>query len=574
MNYDEWNKAIIRHIVGHQEPGALVYLDVDETVLRQIALSTGETSNSLSDFQFAVQQAVVTDSPDGEHQLDVSQLYQPNADGEPRCVAFLTLMVLAASRMARTNTDDTNRSIRASNFFYHFRKLLDLEPTDGPRPKGFSRDDDETLWKTWGQFVRRAGLQPTAKPGKGSHEYIEYPISQTLLRDADKERLRVLFTSKSVFRTPMAPDRLMLRVLKDVEYFTKHAQEMLRSQRRFEAISDAVYSVYESWLFSHDSVSDDARTGYLHAGLHRTTDPFRGSVQYRFYPRLGRYELAPNTTLAIGNDDRIHLYLERARYLMPFGGVTAEHMGQGCAFPLDPPTPYSFVSFAKRNIHVLVPDPTDISNGVYATWGSPSPSLPFVIVCEVSMREKLQRIRDARLIAWDGEPKPLFGGETWWEYLDCMTLADDWTAFRVTDRELYDALRPKRRLYMGLSGGLRFVRADHWMAGFGPTVTIYGIGSSVQLRIRSLGDDRSVHERDVDLNSEAPIPREVWQCPGWYQIEAGDTSDPEVRSLQIVDWNELRLSNSPVQYVLKIDGASVRGPRIEPCAESSDDTLV
>ena len=44
----------------------------------------------------------------------------------------------------------------------------------------------------WNAFVSSVGCLPTARAGEGPWKFISYPISQTLLREGDKDRLEVI----------------------------------------------------------------------------------------------------------------------------------------------------------------------------------------------------------------------------------------------------------------------------------------------------------------------------------------------------------------------------------------------
>jgi len=170
--YARWNRAILEWTIQGIPYDTPVYLSVDEEVISSLGLGTVE------DFCQAVRSQVVVDS-----RVKLSTLQSQDLS-EPAGVAFLALMVLAANDMMRGDELDVK------DFFTHFCRRLGV-PGDS-RPLGM-KAEEESLWQEWNQWLERKGWVATARPGKGSHRLIDYPISQTLLRKADIQKLGQIF---------------------------------------------------------------------------------------------------------------------------------------------------------------------------------------------------------------------------------------------------------------------------------------------------------------------------------------------------------------------------------------------
>ena len=52
---------------------------------------------------------------------------------------------------------------------------------------------DVALWLAWNDWLLTSGWEPTATHGGPNTKYINFPISQALLRDGDRDRLAHLY---------------------------------------------------------------------------------------------------------------------------------------------------------------------------------------------------------------------------------------------------------------------------------------------------------------------------------------------------------------------------------------------
>ena len=118
---------------------------------------------------------------------------------------------------------DEEDEISSTNYFRRLNEVLGF-PESGGRPKGMSggKESEEPLWQHWNKFLSAKGYMPTAKPGpEGARRYISYPISQTLLREADKDNLWAHFTSRN-WSFHLDIDTVAARIRRNTEYLNQH----------------------------------------------------------------------------------------------------------------------------------------------------------------------------------------------------------------------------------------------------------------------------------------------------------------------------------------------------------------
>jgi hypothetical protein len=196
-SYDQWNDAIIEYFTSNVEPGAPVFLSLDDEVVGTINVGSERSDDAaVQDFVDAVRGQWVKG-----RRVDLGLAARKDRKGVPRCAGFLAAMVLAASRMAV----DDDQMIDDSNYFARLREILGIEGLGRPQgllPAGI----EEGMWLTWSKWLRGSGLVSTAVKGEGPWAFISYPISQTILREGDKQRLTTVFADQ--IRQGRLPRRL------------------------------------------------------------------------------------------------------------------------------------------------------------------------------------------------------------------------------------------------------------------------------------------------------------------------------------------------------------------------------
>lgn len=529
-DYDIWNHAIAIYITAGVQRGSTVYLSIDDEVLGQIhrRLQTQE-SRPPADFLTALKQRVVRG-----RRVDLKRLHGRNRYGEPNGLAFLAAMVLAASRMAE------DEEISSSNYFARFCEVLDIDQDSG-RPLGmrFGAEAEEPLWRELVVWLGEIGLISSARPGEGATRYINYPISQTLLRRTDRERLRRLFR-ESNWRDGLDVDTLMRLVRRETPYLTKHLRTLLDDQsQRAQAIAEAIYEVYEACGsdVSLSLTSDQARRYNLLADLWRSEDFLSGTVEYLLYPRSPRRQQFDAVVVDI-DGRQYSLVPERPGRYMPLCAINEQQLNQGARYPIKQPAELEALILPHRTFWILSPDPNNPESGVYASWGTVPLGTPFIILCRRELISDLEKLRTERLLEWNGEPRACPSLTEWVEVIDCMVISPTWDGVEIEHSDLHEALRPKERLSIGLSGGLRAPQGG-WLAGLGPQVTIFGFPREAEFRVIRISDNQMIIEDTRPMNQPFEV---AWPTPGDYFVEAVAETRTSQRLVKIVDWDELEVA--------------------------------
>lgn len=532
-SYDIWNHAIATYITAGAQRGSIVYLSVDDEVIEQITQRlTDQAEHPPEPFLKAVRWRVVKG-----RRVELKHIAGRNQYGEPNSIAFLAAMVLAASRMA----EDEEGEISSSNYFTRFCEVLQLDQ-EGGRPSGMKAgsEAEEPLWREWTIWLGEQGLISSARPGEGASRYINYPISQALLRGTDRDRLYRLFQA-SKWDNNADIDTVMAAVRRAEPYLTKHLQRLLKdTSQRADAIAEAIYDVYESWASGPTDAQTSNRSSrrYLSAGIWRSEDGFSGAIEYFLYPQNPRRRQFDEVIVHI--DGREHtLRAERPGWYMPLCPINEQQLNHGAQYPIKHPPELEALLLPSRTFWILRPDPDNPESGVYASWSRVPLGVPFVILCRRELIADLEKLRSERLIEWSNEPAEIPSFAEWVEVRHCMVISPAWDGVEIEHRDLHEALRPKERLSIGLSGGLRAPQGG-WLVNMGPQITIFGFPPEAEIRIIRLSDDQTIFEETKVTNHRFEV---TWPTPGDYRLEAVAQSYRSEALVKIVDWDHLEMAS-------------------------------
>jgi hypothetical protein len=532
VSYDQWNHAILSYFVEGVQRGSGVFLSIDEDVIQLIGREFGLTrEQSLRSFRFAVLQCVF----EGER----AKLYRVsgrNSRNEPNGIAFLAAMVLAASYMA------LEEGTSQSNYFKRLREVLAL-PQDERRPRPLDMDtgDEEVLWQEWALWLQEVGLLPTAYEGVGSMRYINYPISQALLRRTDKDRLRELFAEKRWGRD-LDVESLLAQIHREMPSLPQHLRDLLSSEdQRYRAVAEAIHDFYEDWQDSiqiGQSTTAFSHNAILFSGLFRVEDALRDQVEYFLYPRSPhRYRVDSIQVRFLGELNT--LTSERPGWYLPLGPINEKDLDQGAQYLIEQPPGFEALLLPKKRFWILLPDPDDPDSGNYASWGSPALGVPFIILCRKELISQLELLRGEGLIEWSGTPGSLPVNEQWAEVRHCMIILREWSGVHIGDQQLYDALRPRQFLNISVSGGLRAPKVGGWIEGYGPQVTVFGFEAQAQVRIERISNNAVIKNELKQTNQPFTV---VWPGFGDYRVEASSVGYTTTRLVKIVPWEQLQIT--------------------------------
>lgn len=562
-DYAAWNEALLAYFTQGLPRGAAIFLAVDDAVLVQVARgflrqsanqSAGLAEPELDaeeDFRRAVREKVVFDD-----RVDVLALRERTAEGTPQCVAFLCTMVLAAVRMADEG------EVSDINYFARLREVLGL-PTGEGRPTGmrFGSDAEEPLWRTWNLWLQEQGFLPSARPGAGPHKYITYPLSQALLRSADRDHLARLFAEKG-WGDDSDVDALTLRLRRQVPYVTRHLRELLSATgQRGEAAMEAIHEFYELWR-EDPQVSGGAFAAgraHLRAGIFRHADLITGEVDYALYPAAPRRRRAASIRVRFG-EISVDLTEDRPGWFCPVGRIEGETLSNGARYPVESPPDFDALLLAARRAWPLVPDPDDPTSGAFASWGPPQLGEPFLLLLDRALLPDLERLRAEGLVQWTGGPIDVLGGR-WVELHDIMAVAESWPDDLSENHELAELLRPRTPLNISFAGGLRVPGRGGWLAEHGPLLTVWGFDAEADIAIFRADDETPIWEQTCRTGERFTVP---WPGPGDFRAEASASGrEAPPRLVKLLPWEELWLVEPEQPAALVLGDWRVRGAAIE-----------
>ncbi len=206
ISYEQWNKAIIKHIFENCEPDEIVFLNTTRETLDTIAEQEGFNVDAVESLMEAVKDKVVISNEwVCLRQIYPERLSENFFDGEPPQVAFLALSVLAASMMERSS------GASSTNYYIHLNRLLFDEDRTGC-PRGIELPEIKFFWahlKMWVTHQQSTELYLTEGPA--NQKYVWYPKSQCLIRMHDRRTIYQFFRYQGFTPVSNIPDNQLER---------------------------------------------------------------------------------------------------------------------------------------------------------------------------------------------------------------------------------------------------------------------------------------------------------------------------------------------------------------------------
>ena len=211
--YELWNKVIFEFFFNRHMSNQLVYIDIDDSIIDDLAPDDMSKSSPMQDFIQAIKNTL---GPLGKdlltpHFVKMDSWKAAGGRTAPPFLGLLAGFCLAAQRM------QSDEGISSSNYYARLANLF-LGPSFQPDQKqglqrGFSRAHflwealDTWLWENNGAL----GL-PSAQPMSGL-THVGYPISQSLLRAQDRLKLIEFYWSSGLYPgqqvSPLDLERLL-----------------------------------------------------------------------------------------------------------------------------------------------------------------------------------------------------------------------------------------------------------------------------------------------------------------------------------------------------------------------------
>jgi len=435
---------------------------------------------------------------------------------------------------------------------------------------------EEPLWQAWNTWLNRNGWQSTADRGPGGlRKYINYPLSQALLRARDTVRLaRVFREQERAGRLSRFWDRDLLAVHLD-DLGDRLPPSRLRAllqtttdPRRFDAIAEAAYEVYAALDWNRTDA--EAETGdrtlgprRLSAGLYRTEDFFSDTITYWLYPRMPRWWNGQSLSIRHGQESH-PLRFQRAGWFHPLWPVdlSREHVDI-----VEGGDDIKTLVLPERDFWILGHDPEDDSSDVLATWRLPTLGETFLLLCQGQYAQQLALLHQEGLLLWDHVAEVTIGTQVWYEYHECMVLSSEWSGILPLNKgckELLQTLQPTTTAAIILEGGLLVPGQHVWLDGYGPRMRICGFEPLVRLRVINLAAP-AAPMRDEMVKANAQEGELLQLVPGEYLLEAwAGNRCVARRTFRTLSWDTLGEGQLPCQFGMPLGAFMLRGACLDP----------
>lgn len=570
--YLDWNEEIVRAVTADVEQGSPVYLDINEERIQSI----GRYRFSYADGQEPVEAflAAVRSNCVRSQRIDLREFFGLRAKGPPKCVGFLATLVLAAYDM------EEDEVAGATNFFYRLRRRLGMPLEEQGRPIGLDAKHEERLWEIWNQWLVASRWTPTAYPGQGATQYINYARSQTLLRAADRNNLSRTYVDRPNFLVEARrwdPSRHLNWLAREhVHGLTTNVRATLDSPDpdRRNALGRAVADLVAD-LDARDSGRRSSGMRRPRCGLYRRVHPLTGAANFLAFLQFPRDIPVEQAAVLVGTD---RLPLERLNGLWTKPLVVPGLLNTVAALRIDGPGALDEIPVPERDHWILVRDPDDPLHGDYATWREPELGETFILLGRAKCAEQLDILKEEGLLQWKGEPRQAPSLPDWREWLDCKVLSPSWEHINPVLPELFDDLRPSR-LAIGISlrGGLAGPFRSSWMVGYPPSVHTAVFGRH-WLRIRRSDSKERLLVEALVGEQEVSLPPDLTAgdfllevVPGDQDVASEGLTPLRVRSFHIVAWDELKPGQPDSELVTEGPGFGIQGALVRVYEELADE---
>ena len=204
--YDMLNGSIGAVITAGEFAYQDLYLDFEDDLRSRIALEAGCSS---TDLEYEILSAtrekldLTAKNPFRELTAELNLWVKQGRRQVPPTLLFLCSLTLAAEKMSGDS------GLSKNNYYGRLSELLNLEGEETRLTENKFFKVSEKYWEEFNTWLRindgRYGF-PTAHPIIKNWRYVSYGISQALVRDGDKEKLRQTLEQSRILRLPLAKD--------------------------------------------------------------------------------------------------------------------------------------------------------------------------------------------------------------------------------------------------------------------------------------------------------------------------------------------------------------------------------
>lgn len=540
-SYDNWNKAIGRFFFRTENAGTPVYLQIDSDTLGQIAKTIDIPAEKGEDaFIQAVytQLSNVKDEPLRNITRQTKQWWTlQKIDEYPPCLGILAFCVLAASKMY----SDKELGFSSGNYYRHLEDLLN------GRWKNFKREflDIDYFWEKLNQWIKENNYGiPTASNWKG-REHIGWPISQVLLRQADREKLPTFFQfcdwqpNDPTIQASDATKQLQRWILRTSCKLTKSCKQILsgNDQESIQRIAEMVLAEYQKWDGSQTDQEGNCSVE-IRLQITLTSQRFNCQLYSPAPPKFpeGNYTLVNGKTFNLKREPEVENWFERlegtTELLDQFFKNKTVYVHQG-KYQLRL-TPRKIIPFQENE-----------EIGDWVSCNRTAFNTLHLILCHQDYQEQVKQFLEQH-------------ADSKWQCLkSSQSVFDKWVCFKgvkilktptnLFDSENLDVLIPSRQVAITFKNGLA-IRRGVWLKGAEPQLVITLDQNTPKTVL--------IGEREIEVPESGIIELQDLQLPpAQYTIKVGS----QTKKFEISDPTNVLPSNySQLGHALWRNGEQVK----------------
>ncbi|MFD6273514.1 hypothetical protein, partial [Nocardia asteroides] len=190
QRYLSWNSAVAEVVYPASDEAVPAYMDLEDNVVCSIAAAANADVSDPRQALAAAVRAVTID----ERGFSLAALssrtrtWSVRSAEPPPCLAFLALTVVAAEEMG-----STDEGLASTAYYARLARLLGLKDDDTALRRHY-KNAAELLWKRVNRWLENLeGERGVPTAFALTHRYVGLPMSQALVREADRQRFPAMF---------------------------------------------------------------------------------------------------------------------------------------------------------------------------------------------------------------------------------------------------------------------------------------------------------------------------------------------------------------------------------------------
>lgn len=592
----ELNRIIADVLFNFERAGEQVHLDLDDQALLAVEERYGINQDEFADHIVeSVCGISLSGSPEDVFRIfseatrrwnNLRTRFQDATLTSPPALALLGMLSLAAESMRREIKDgEQTVKISAKAYYIRLAELVGREAWTVDEIQSGYRNKKEKFEVTGQKISRSVGLWqsletwlsrwegergictvPIPGPGDTGMWAVNMPISQALMREADRENLRKMFGFRNLNPTVPISEEMMFVLLDEwcTSYGTGHLKSLWKNADYRESIVGGALSTLASWAGVSSTPDAQSETIAIGVGLTLDLNAFTRRVDFGIEIRTGNTAMPESVDILDEDGNKVRTRLQ------PSGPQTAR-VADYSAFDAE-----SLISgvlqvsseennlYGRRFPRPIVPFVASSAGNSYSEVSATTLSARHGVLVRATTDDGYDLFAEVRAmleqIARPGwsvvEPSKYSGLPNGWVFVQNVEFVS--IPVRSGSELHIDSLAPLALSTMSFSGGFRVPgRRERWLSSSAPSVlAVFPYETSIELTVTdSVGNVKGSlkTEERVAVFDLAPLGLSA----GTYVVEASPRDGMQLsKTLYLVGSDTPNLSTSITQRPL---GHTIRG---------------